>query len=100
MSAYVLLEQVKVDSIGRETALRVMGGRTPPPKMTIQIQIAGAASVQLQGRVAKEAPWTDIGDMYVASALAYIEPIPFLRANTSGMSSDAAVSVWATWGWL
>ena len=99
MSAYVLLEQVKVDSVGRETALRVLGGRTPPPKMTIQIQVTGTAAVQLQGRVAKEAPWTDIGSAYLASALVYIEPIPFLRANASSIDSGAVVSVWATWGW-
>lgn len=100
MSAYALLEQVTIDSMGRETALRVVGGRTPPPKMTIQIQVTGVATVQLQGRITKEAAWSDIGSAHTASALAYIEPIPFLRANASAMGKEAAVSVWATWGWV
>jgi hypothetical protein len=99
MSVYSLLERVSVNTEGRETSLRVIGSREPPAKMTVQIAVSGNASVRVQGRISKDAPWTDLAGAYAASALAYIEPIPFLRAVASEVGANSSVSVWATWAW-
>lgn len=99
MSVVSLLERVTANTEGRETSLRVIGSRDPPGKMTVQIAVAGTASVQVQGRISRDAPWTDLGGVHGASALAYIEPIPFLRAVASDMGANSSVSVWATWAW-
>ncbi len=99
MSVYLLLKEVMTDTTGPETCLRVVGTREPPGKMSVQIAVRGVASVQLQGRLARDAPWLDIGSLHTQSALAYIEPVQFLRAVSSGMAGNAGVSVWAAWAW-
>jgi hypothetical protein len=100
MSATMMLKGVKEDTMGVETALRVVGTREPPSKMLVQIEVKGTAQVQIQGRVARDAPWVDIGARHQASALMHFDPVQFLRAVTSGMSSGtSSVSVWAVWSW-
>jgi hypothetical protein len=66
--------------------------------MYIQIAIAGKAKVQIQGRVHKEAPWSDIGEKHEQSCLLYIDPIWSLRAVDSDTGLESSVSVWAAWG--
>lgn len=99
MAACLLLKDVKADTVGQETAMRVVGSREPPGRMGLQISVAGTASVQIQGRIARDAPWLDLGPTYSASALTYIEPTQFLRAVTNQMGTGSSVSVWAVWGW-
>ncbi len=99
MSVYSLLERVTVNTEGRETSLRVVGSREPPAKMTVQIAVAGSAQVRVQGRISRDAPWTDVGGTHTVSALTYIEPIPFLRAVASDLGANSSVSVWAAWAW-
>lgn len=99
MSALLLLKGAKCDTTGQEIPMRVVGSREPPAKMAVQIEVAGAASVQIQGRIARDAPWLNVGPVYSASALAHLDPIQFLRAVTTGMVSSSSVSVWAVWGW-
>lgn len=99
MSAMLLLKGVINNTVGQETCLRVIGTREPPARMSIQIDVTGTACVQIQGRVARDAPWLDLGPAHTASALKYIEPVQFLRAVASTMASGASVSVWAVWGW-
>ena len=99
MSTYLLLKDVIANTTGQETCLRVVGTREPPGKMSVQIAVKGVANVQIQGRLARDAPWLDIGPPHSQSALAYIEPVQFLRAVSSGMTGDAGVSVWAAWAW-
>ncbi|MGH8178183.1 MAG: hypothetical protein ACREV5_18155 [Steroidobacter sp.] len=99
MSVTVLLKAVAKDTTGVETSLRVIGSREPPGKMSIQVSVTGAASVRIQAKIAREAPWVDVGPAYSASALAYIEPVQFLRAVTSGMDASSVVTVWAVWAW-
>jgi hypothetical protein len=99
MSATMLLKGAKEDTTGVETALRVVGTREPPSKMLVQIEVKGAAQVQIQGRVARDAPWVDIGTPHQASALMHFDAVQFLRAVASGVSSASSVSVWAVWAW-
>lgn len=99
MSVSLLLKGVKTDTTGVEVALRVVGSREPPSKMLVQIDVQGTARVQIQGRVARDAPWVDIGARHEASALMHFDAIQFLRAVSSGMSPASSVSVWAVWAW-
>ena len=80
-------------------ALRVVGAREPPPRMVIQIAIDGSASVQIQGRISREAPWQSLGPAHRDCALVHVEPVQFLRAVTTGVAADSSVSVWAVWAW-
>ena len=97
MAADVLLANAKVDTVGSDVSIRVIGSQTPPGKMTIQIAITGTAKVQIQGRLHKNAPWADLCNACVESSLFYIEPINALRAVTTGTGPDSSVSVWAAW---
>ena len=99
MSVSLLLKGAKCDTTGQEVPMRVIGNREPPPKIAVQIEVAGAASVQIQGRVARDAPWLDIGPASSISSLAHLDPIQFLRAVTTEMTSSSTVTVWAVWGW-
>jgi hypothetical protein len=98
MTAYTLLERVTADTTGRETQLRLSGTRDAPDEVTIQVAVEGTGSVQIQGRISKDAPWVDIGDRFVESAITCIRPIEFLRAVARGVGVGSMVSVWATWG--
>jgi hypothetical protein len=86
------------DTVGAGVSLRIIGTQIPPVKMSLQIAITGRASVQIQGRLHKEAPWADIGNKCGQSCLIYIDPIWSLRAVSSDMGPDSSVSVWAAWG--
>ena len=97
--ANFLLKDVKKDTAGPETPMRVLGNREVPGKIALQIVLEGAATVHIQGRLAKEAPWLDICPPLQASALLNIDPVPLLRAVSAGMGADATVSVLVTWGW-
>jgi hypothetical protein len=94
-----LLNCVTRDAEGPEVALRVIGTREPPPHMVIQIAIGGSASVQIQGRVARDAPWQSIGPAHRDCALLHVQPIQFLRAVATGVAANTTVSVWAVWAW-
>ena len=80
-------------------ALKVIGTREPPPRMVIQIAIAGSASVQIQGRIARDAPWQSLGPKYSDCTLLHVEPVQFLRAVTSSVAKETTISVWAVWAW-
>jgi hypothetical protein len=67
--------------------------------MTVQVAVEGTACVQLQGKISKDAPWIDVGEGHLHSALAQIRPIQFLRAVARNVGASSSVSVWATWGW-
>jgi hypothetical protein len=99
MSVSLMLKDVKTDTTGVEIALRVVGSREPLPKMLVQIEVKGTANVQVQGRVARDAPWVNIGESHTASALMHFDPVQFLRGVTSGMNGTSSVTVWAVWGW-
>jgi hypothetical protein len=99
MSVSVLMKSADRDTTGVETVLRVVGTREPPAKMIIQIAVVGTASVQIQGRIARDAPWQDIGLAQTASALMHIDAIQFLRAVASNVAAKSSVSVWAAWAW-
>lgn len=99
MSVCLLLKAVTGDTTGQETSIRVVGNREPPGRMSIQVSVTGVANVQIQGKIAREAPWLDLGKSYSNSALMYIEPVQFLRAVANGMGNDSCVSVWAVWAW-
>jgi hypothetical protein len=94
-----LLDKVERDTVGEELSIRAVGNREPPAKMTLQIAIVGSAAVQLQARLARTAPWVDLGEIQTRSQLIHLDPVPFLRAVASGMKSGSSVSAWATWGW-
>ena len=94
-----LLNSVTQDAEGPEVALRVIGTREPPPHMVIQIAIGGSASVQIQGRVARDAPWQSIGPAHRDCTLLHVQPIQFLRAVATGVAANTTVSVWAVWAW-
>lgn len=94
-----LLNSVTQDVEGPEVALRVIGTREPPPSMVVQISIDGSASVQIQGRIARDAPWQSLGPVHCAGALLHLKPVQFLRAVASGVAADTTVSVWAVWAW-
>jgi hypothetical protein len=97
MAADVLLANAKVDTIGPDISIRIIGSQIPPAKMSIQIAITGTAKVEIQGRLHKNAPWTLIGDVHEKSCLLYINPISALRAVTKETGADSSVSVWAAW---
>jgi hypothetical protein len=99
MAVCLLLKAVNGDTVGQETAMRVVGSREPPGRMGLQIAVTGTATVQIQGRIARDAPWLDMGAAHSASALMHIEPTQFLRAVASQMAAGSSVSVWAVWGW-
>ncbi len=99
MSVSHLLKSVTRDEEGPEVVLRVIGTREPPPRMVIQISIAGTATVQIQGRVARDAPWQSFGPAHRDCALVHVEPVQFLRAVASGVAANTSVSVWAVWAW-
>ena len=94
-----LLKSVTRDEEGPEVALRVVGAREPPPRMVIQIAINGSASVQIQGRISREAPWQSLGPAHRDCALLHVEPVQFLRAVTTGVAANTTVSVRAVWAW-
>jgi hypothetical protein len=98
MAADVLLANAKVDTVGPEISIRMIGSQIPPVKMSVQVAITGTAKVQIQGRIHKNAPWAKIGNEHVSSCLLYIEPIPALRAVSTETGADSSVSVWAAWG--
>lgn len=98
MAAEVLIANAVADTVGNEVSLRVVGTQIPPIKMSIQVAITGAARVQIQGRVHRQAPWADIGETCERSCLIYIDPIWSLRAVASHVAPGASVSVWAAWG--
>ncbi|HEY6643274.1 hypothetical protein [Povalibacter sp.] len=98
MAADVLLDGVKTDTVGREVSIRMIGSQIPPVSMSIQIAITGAATVAIQGRLHRNAPWAQIGETHDTSCLLYISPIPMLRAVSTGTDAGASVSVWAAWG--
>jgi hypothetical protein len=99
MSVSHLLKGATTDEEGPEVALRVVGTREPPQRMVIQIAIVGSASVQIQGRVARDAPWQSLGPAHRDCALVHVEPVQFLRAVATGVAKEARVSVWAVWAW-
>lgn len=94
-----LLDKVTTDTTGVETSVRAVGTREPPAKMALQIAIEGIATVRVQGRIAKTAPWIDMGTLHTQSILTHLDPVQYLRAITTGMSGKSSVSVWAAWGW-
>ena len=99
MSTQLLLKCSERDMEGTETALRVIGTREPPARMIVQIAVTGSAEVQVQGRIARDAPWQNIGSPHVASALVHIEAVQFLRAVASKVLVKSSVTVWAAWAW-
>jgi hypothetical protein len=98
MAAEALLVNAKVDTVGTDASIRMIGSQIPPVKMSVQIAITGSAKVQIQGRLHKNAPWARIGNEHTESCLLYIEPISTLRAVTTETGADSSVSVWAAWG--
>lgn len=99
MSVCNLLSSADKNTIGPDAVLRIIGNREPPSNMVVQIAIKGSGKVQIQGRIARDAPWQDIGPQHDASALFHIKAVQFLRAIASEVGSDAKVSVWADWAW-
>jgi hypothetical protein len=78
----------------------LLNGVEPPPPMVIQIAIGGgSASVQIQGRVARDAPWQSIGPAHRDCVLLHVQPVQFLRAVATGVAANTTVSVWAVWAW-
>jgi hypothetical protein len=99
MSVSHLLNAVKRDVEGPEVALRVVGTREQPPQMVVQISIDGTASVQIQGRIARDAPWQSLGPVHRDGALLHVNPVQFLRAVATGVAANTTVTVWAVWAW-
>lgn len=99
MSVSHLLKGVTQDAEGPEVVLRVVGTREAPPQMVIQIAIVGGASVQIQGRIARDAPWLSLVPAHKESALVHVHPVQFLRAIATGVAANSTVSVWAVWAW-
>ena len=98
MSVY-LLKSVDRNSEGPETVLRVVGAREPPARMVVQIAVTGAALVQIQGRIDRDAPWQNLAPAQSASALLHVDAVQFLRAVASNVAENGKVSVWAVWAW-
>jgi len=67
--------------------------------MVIQVAVTGTALVQLQGRIARDAPWQDLGPAHFASALFHIDAVQFLRAVATNVAPDSTASAWAVWAW-
>jgi hypothetical protein len=99
MSVSHLLKSAGKDVEGPEVALRIVGAREPPPRMAIQIAIVGSASVQIQGRIARDAPWQNLGPAHRDCALLHVDPVQFLRAVATGVAANSSISVWAVWAW-
>jgi hypothetical protein len=99
MSVSHLLKAVSKDVQGAEVALKVIGSREPPPRMVVQIAIVGTAGVQIQGRIARDAPWQNLGPVHSDSSLLHLEPVQFLRAVATGVAAGTTVTVWAVWAW-
>jgi hypothetical protein len=99
MSVCHLLKGVTRDAEGPEVVLRVVGTREPPAHMVIQIAIQGSVSVQIQGRIARDAPWQSIGPAHTGDAILHVNAVQFLRAIASGVAANSTVSVWAVWAW-
>lgn len=99
MSVSYLLKSADRDTEGPEVALRVIGTREPPARMAIQIAIAGTATIQIQGRIARDAPWQSLGAAHCVSALMHVEPVQFLRAVATSVAANTTTSVWAVWAW-
>lgn len=99
MSVSYLLKAVTANAEGPEVALRVVGSREPPARMVIQVAIVGSAEVQIQGRIARDAPWHGMGAPHSGSALFHVEAVQFLRAVATGVAANTTVSVWAVWAW-
>ena len=99
MSVSHLLKAVGKDTQGAEVALKVIGSREPPPRMVVQIAIVGTANVQIQGRIARDAPWQNLGPAHSVCSLLHVEPVQFLRAVTTGVTTGSTVNVWAVWAW-
>jgi hypothetical protein len=99
MSSSYLLKGAKADTEGVEVVLRVVGSREPPARMVIQIAIVGTATVQIQARIARDAPWQNFGPAHSASTLFHVDAVQFLRAVATGVAANATVSVWADWAW-
>ena len=98
MAADVLLANVKADTVGPDISIRMIGSQIPPVKMSVQVAITGNAKVQIQGRLHRNAPWANIGDVHTTSELFYIQPISALRAVSTETGPESSVSVWAAWG--
>lgn len=98
MAAEVLIENAKTDTTGREVSIRMIGTQIPPVSMSLQIAITGTATVTIEGRLHRNAPWTQIGEAQEKSCLLYISPVPMLRAVSTGTATGSSVSVWAAWG--
>lgn len=99
MSVSLLLKSVVRDTEGPEVVLRVVGTREPPSRMVIQIAIVGSASIQIQGRIARDAPWHNLGAAHTVSALFHIDAIQFLRAVSTNFAANTTVTAWAVWAW-
>ena len=99
MSVTQLLKSIDKDTVGQEVVLRVVGTREPPARMVVQVAVNGTASVQIQGRIARDAPWQNLGPLNSASALFHIEAVQFLRAVVADVTANSNVSVWAVWSW-
>jgi hypothetical protein len=99
MSVSVLLNSADKDTIGNDSVLRIIGSREPPTNMVVQIAIKGSGKVQIQGRIAREAPWQNIGPQHCESSLFHIKAVQFLRAIASDIGQETKVSVWADWAW-
>lgn len=99
MSVCHLLKSAAADAEGPEVALRVVGSREAPQRMVIQIAIAGSASVQIQARIARDAPWQNLGPAHHDCTLLHVEPVQFLRAVATSVAANTTVSVWAVWAW-
>lgn len=100
MSVCALLSSADKNTVGSDVVLRIIGNREPPSNMVVQIAIIkGSGKVQIQGRIARDAPWQDIGPQHEASTLFHIKAVQFLRAVASDVSADAKLSVWADWAW-
>jgi hypothetical protein len=99
MATSYLLNSAARDTEGPEVVLRVVGSREPPARMVIQIAVVGTATVQIQGRIARDAPWQNVGPAHCASALVHVDAIQFLRAVATSVAAKTSVSVWAAWAW-
>jgi hypothetical protein len=99
MSVCVLLNAADKNTVGNDSVLRIIGSREPPSNMVVQIAIKGSGNVQIQGRIARDAPWQDMGPQHGASALFHIKAVQFLRAVASEVGSESKISVWADWAW-
>lgn len=99
MSVSLLLKSVIRDTEGPEVVLRVVGTREPPAHMVIQIAILGSASIQIQGRIARDAPWQNLGAAHTVSTLFHIDAIQFLRAVATSVAANTTATAWAVWAW-